>query len=129
MDMHVIDNKMHIMYADKPVHMPKVRTTITLRSDVKELADRFELNISEIAENAIIQRVRELLLVKYGLSLETTLEERRGWDLNPRVPYGTRALQARAVPLCHPGMTSLNRPESTPLLGLKYLSKQLTQLI
>jgi hypothetical protein len=26
-------------------------------------------------------------------------------------------------------MTSLNRPESTPLLGLKYLSKQLTQLI
>ncbi len=69
--------------------MPKVRTTITLRKDVKELADKFELNISEIAENAIIQRVRELLLVKYGLTLENT----PGVGLEP-----TRALRHTGSP-------------------------------
>ncbi|DBA54613.1 TPA_asm: hypothetical protein AvPV1_gp31, partial [Archaeoglobus veneficus pleomorphic virus 1] len=57
-----------------PVDMAKVDVHLTIRKDLRELVERFELNMSELLEQAIIQRCRELLLLKYGLTLEKEID-------------------------------------------------------
>ncbi len=71
----------------------KERVHILIDAENKKFAQDFGINLSIFFDNCLKELVEHL----------KNFNERRGWDLNPRVPYGTRALQARAVPLCHPG--------------------------
>ena len=71
----------------------RVRVNIYIDKSDKEFAQSFGINLSVFFDNCL----RELVEYLKGY------QARRGRDLNPRVPNGTRALQARAVPLCNPG--------------------------
>ncbi len=66
----------------------KVNTTLTIREDIKEAARRFELNLSELFEQAVIQRVQQLLLVEYGLQLRDVMD-------SPGFEPGASALRRR----------------------------------
>ena len=48
----------------------KVKTTVSIRKDLKKAAQEFELNLSELLENAIIQRIKELRYVEAALELK-----------------------------------------------------------
>ena len=44
----------------------KVNVTLTIRPELKQLAEQFEINLSALLEDALIQRLRDLILVKQG---------------------------------------------------------------
>ncbi len=46
----------------------KVNVTLTIRPELKELAEKFEINLSALLEDALIHRLRDLILIKQGKS-------------------------------------------------------------
>ncbi len=43
-----------------------MNVTLTIRPELKQLAEKFEINLSALLEDALIQRLRDLILVKQG---------------------------------------------------------------
>ena len=55
-----------VLHMFSQVMSKKVNITLTIRPELKELAEKFEINLSALLKDALIQRLRDLILIKQG---------------------------------------------------------------
>ncbi len=65
----------------------KVNVTLTIRPELKRLAEEFEINLSALLEDALIQRLRDLILIKQGKNVM----------LRPGFEPGSRDRESRMI--------------------------------
>ncbi len=79
--------KMHIVYAQEPYMVRKVRTTVNINEDLKKLADEFGINLSAFLELKLFEHFRELILMR----------ENRSMVLRPGFEPGSRDRESRMI--------------------------------
>ncbi len=76
-----------VLHMFSQVISKKVNITLTIRLELKELAEKFEINLSALLEDALIQRLRDLILIKQGENLM----------LRPGFEPGSRDRESRMI--------------------------------
>jgi len=59
-----LSKTMHMLYAQEPYMMRKVRTTVNINEELKQLAEEFGINLSAFLELKLFEHFRELILMK-----------------------------------------------------------------
>ncbi len=65
----------------------KVKTSISIRPELKNLAEKYGINLSALLEDALIQRLRDLVLIEQG----------KGSMLRPGFEPGSRDRESRMI--------------------------------
>ncbi len=99
-----------VLHMFSQVMSKKVNITLTIRPELKELAEKFEINLSALLEDALIQCLRDLILIKQGKEVM----------LRPGFEPGSRDRESRMIGRATPPEHSQRKNSRTSGLYISF---------